>query len=256
MAPLHHISLGVADLDRAGRFYDAALAPLGFVRVWTVATGVGYGPPGGGDKLALKLRPGRTPHSDDGFHAAFAAPSREAVVNFHAAALAHGGRDNGEPRLREHYGPHYFAAFVFDPDGHAIEAVLNTAPQQDLCTTLAALEAQIHHPGQLCTVARLEEVLHPDFHEIGRSGIAYSRQHVLEYLSGRASIHEVRAINHKVELVCDSVALLHFDTDESGPDGTRTRAAKRCSLWQRSPAGWQLRYHHATAVDAIAFARP
>jgi catechol 2,3-dioxygenase-like lactoylglutathione lyase family enzyme len=127
-SPLHHISLGVADLDRAGRFYDAALAPLGMVRVWTVATGIGYGPPGGGDKLALKLRPQRPAHADPGFHLAFAAPTRDAVAQFHAAALAHGGRDNGAPGLRPHYGPHYFAAFVFDPDGHAVEAVINTDP--------------------------------------------------------------------------------------------------------------------------------
>ena len=47
---LHHISLGVADLERAARFYDTALATLGYVRVWSDATAVGYGLPGGGDK--------------------------------------------------------------------------------------------------------------------------------------------------------------------------------------------------------------
>jgi catechol 2,3-dioxygenase-like lactoylglutathione lyase family enzyme len=29
-----HLSLGVYDLDRAVRFYDAVLAPVGMVRVW------------------------------------------------------------------------------------------------------------------------------------------------------------------------------------------------------------------------------
>jgi catechol 2,3-dioxygenase-like lactoylglutathione lyase family enzyme len=251
MAPLHHLSLGVADLDRAGRFYDAALAPLGWVRVWTVATGIGYGPPGGGDKLALKLRPLREPHADDGFHAALAAPTREAAAAFHAAALAHGGRDNGAPALRPHYGEHYFAAFVFDPDGHPLEAVINTPPEADLCATLAALEAEIHHPGRPCTAARMHELLHPDFHEIGRSGAPYSRAQVVQYLLGRTAIPEVRAVHHQVEVVSGTHALLLFDTDEPGPAGTRVRAAKRSSLWQRTGDKWQLRFHHATPVDAI-----
>ena len=51
--------------------------------------------------------------------------TRQAVQDFHHAALANGGRDNGAPGLRPHYGAHYYAAFVFDPDGYAIEAVIN-----------------------------------------------------------------------------------------------------------------------------------
>jgi hypothetical protein len=50
---------------------------------------------------------------------------RQAVDDFHRAALENGGRDNGEPGLRAGYGPNYYAAFVIDPDGHPIEAVFN-----------------------------------------------------------------------------------------------------------------------------------
>ncbi|MDH6202095.1 catechol 2,3-dioxygenase-like lactoylglutathione lyase family enzyme [Rhizobium leguminosarum] len=84
-------------------------------------------PPGGGDKLAIKHRPdGQCPPSP-GFHLAFAAPSRQAVDQFYAAAIAQGGSDNGRPGLRPHYGEHYYAAFVMDPDGYALEAVFNSA---------------------------------------------------------------------------------------------------------------------------------
>lgn len=130
---LHHISLGVSDIDRAAAFYDAALAPLGYVRVWDDLSpgaddqAVGYGIAGGGDKLAIKLRRKGQRPPGPGFHLAFAAPDRQAVAAFHAAALAHGGGDNGGPGLRSHYGPNYFAAFVVDPDGHHIEAVFNQA---------------------------------------------------------------------------------------------------------------------------------
>jgi len=123
---LHHLSLGVADLQRAADFYDAVLRELGYVRVWADSTAVGYGPAGGGDKLAIKLRSAASSAVGEGFHLAFSAPDRDAVRRFHAAALRHGGQDNGAPGLRPAYGAGYFAAFVVDPDGHRVEAVVKT----------------------------------------------------------------------------------------------------------------------------------
>jgi len=122
---LHHISFGVADLGRSAAFYDATLSALGYARVWSDETAIGYGPPGGGDKLAIKLRSSGASAPGPGFHLAFAAPSREAVALFHAAALRNGGRDNGAPGPRPDYGPDYYAAFVIDPDGYPVEAVIN-----------------------------------------------------------------------------------------------------------------------------------
>lgn len=121
---LHHLSIAVADLQKAGAFYDAALGALGYRRVFEDDTAIGYGVEDGEDKLCLKLRPGSVVPGP-GFHLAFAAPSRAAVDRFHAAALAVAGADNGQPGLRPDYGPHYYAAFLIDPDGHAIEAVIN-----------------------------------------------------------------------------------------------------------------------------------
>lgn len=124
---LHHISFPTANLAASGAFYDAALGALGYRRVFEDDTAIGYGVDDGEDKFCLKLRaPVVAP--GPGFHLAFAAPSRAAVDRFHAAALAVGGRDNGAPGLRPHYGPHYYAAFLIDLDGHAIEAVIN-APE-------------------------------------------------------------------------------------------------------------------------------
>ncbi|MBY5610940.1 VOC family protein [Rhizobium leguminosarum] len=130
---LHHASLGVSDIERSAAFYDGALAALGYIRVWDdirpgqTGQAVGYGLPGGGDKLAIKHRPDGQRAPGPGFHLAFAAPNRQAVDRFHAAAIAHGGSDNGRPGLRSHYGEHYYAAFVMDLDGHALEAVFNSA---------------------------------------------------------------------------------------------------------------------------------
>lgn len=122
---LHHLSFGVSDLVRSAAFYDATLCKLGYVRVWADETAVGYGYLGGDDKFAIKLRPTKIVVPGPGFHMAFSAPSREAVSRVHEEALRHGGMDNGTPGLRPHYGEHYYAAFVVDPDGYRIEAVIN-----------------------------------------------------------------------------------------------------------------------------------
>jgi len=124
---LHHASLAISDLARSSVFYDAAFSALGYVRVWEDNTAIGYGLPGGGDKFAIKLGAGEITVSGKGFHLAFAAPSREAVEAFYQAALAQGGKDNGGSGLHPEYGENYYAAFVFDPDGYRLEAVINKA---------------------------------------------------------------------------------------------------------------------------------
>ena len=58
-----------------------------------------------------------------GFHLCFNASSDAAVDAFHAAAMANGGRDDGAPGLRPHFGPDYYACFVFDPEGWKLEAL-------------------------------------------------------------------------------------------------------------------------------------
>lgn len=120
---LSHLSFGVEDLDRAVAFYEAALAPLGFVCVWRNERAAGFGEPGGNDRLALFARPGTARAPGAGFHLCFAAPTRDAVDAFHTAALAAAGSDAGAPGLRAYYSPTYYAAFVIDPDGHKLEAV-------------------------------------------------------------------------------------------------------------------------------------
>jgi catechol 2,3-dioxygenase-like lactoylglutathione lyase family enzyme len=128
---LHHLSFAVADLARSAAFYDATLSALGCVRVWADETAIGYGAPGGDDKFAIRLRPAGVVVPGEGFHVAFAAPSREAVASFYKTALEHGGKDNGGAGLHPEYGAHYYAAFVFDPDGYRIEAVNNEMSENE-----------------------------------------------------------------------------------------------------------------------------
>ena|SRR5450755_1874617 len=122
---LDHVSLGVTDLRRSIRFYDAALGALGVLRVWTKDDAVGYGLPGGGDRLALFAAERVVPAA--GMHLAFIAATEAAVSAFHAAALKAGGTDDGAPGPRSRYGVGYIAAFVKDPDGHRLEGVFHAS---------------------------------------------------------------------------------------------------------------------------------
>jgi catechol 2,3-dioxygenase-like lactoylglutathione lyase family enzyme len=116
-----HIGFNVKDFAESRAFYLKALAPLGITQIM------------GDEKSAMIGRQGEgafwfgsyaTPASP--VHIAFAAKTREQVRQFHTAALAAGGKDNGAPGLRPEYHPNYYGAFIIDHDGHNIEAVCHT----------------------------------------------------------------------------------------------------------------------------------
>ena len=125
--PLNHIGIPVSDIARSRAFYEAALKRLGmgvtmeFGPDDTDSGGAAVGFGAKGDSGLFWV--GDNEAVGKGLHVAFDAESHEAVDAFHKAALAAGGKNHGKPGPRPHYGPNYYAAFVFDPDGANIEAV-------------------------------------------------------------------------------------------------------------------------------------
>lgn len=121
--------------------------------------------------------------------------------------------------------------------------------EQALLNTLQALEAELHHPGVRCSRQRLEALLHPDFHEVGRSGRAYDRPTIVAYLLSEASGVTSAAIvagDYALQRLAEGTALLTYRSAHRGPDGRLSLAARRSSIWQHSAAGWQLIYHQGT----------
>lgn len=118
---ISHVSIGVRDLDKAGKFYDAALGALGYKRLYDSAEALGYGA-GSPEFWLMKVARPVPADKASGLHFCFDAPSRAAVEEFHSAALKASGEDNGKPGLRADYGENYYAAFVIDPEGYRIEA--------------------------------------------------------------------------------------------------------------------------------------
>jgi catechol 2,3-dioxygenase-like lactoylglutathione lyase family enzyme len=122
---ISHVSFGVKDLKAARRFYDAALKPLGYACEADFPGAAGYGPAGAGAGGAglwlMEVERPVKPDEKSGLHLCLDAESRKAVDAFHAAALKHGGSDNGKPGVRKDYGDNYYAAFAIDPDGYRLE---------------------------------------------------------------------------------------------------------------------------------------
>jgi catechol 2,3-dioxygenase-like lactoylglutathione lyase family enzyme len=114
-----HIGLKLRNLDASVDFYTATLTPFGHVLCSRDDSSASFGPK---DHPELWLYP------QDGaggctVHLALRAPERKVVDRFYEQGLAAGGRDNGEPGIREDSSPNYYAAFLIDPDGNNVEAV-------------------------------------------------------------------------------------------------------------------------------------
>lgn len=119
---IDHISVGVSDIERAARFYEATLAALGLTRLVTRPRTVGFGKAYPEFWINLRENMARVT-AESGVHICLRAKTIDEVDAFHAAAVAAGGTSDGPPGIRPHDRVRYYAAFVVDPDGNRIEAV-------------------------------------------------------------------------------------------------------------------------------------
>ena len=127
-----HVVVGVSDFERALAFYEPFLAALGIAprfvdrsRPWA-----GWQSTPGPRPLFVIAAPvdGRAPAPGNGHTTAFLAATREAVDRAHAVALARGGACDGPPGLRPAYHPHYYGAYVRDPDGNKLAVACHEPP--------------------------------------------------------------------------------------------------------------------------------
>jgi len=111
-----HTTLHVSNYENSKAFYVLALRPLGYTNNMEEGEAAGLNDGNNTDFWIV--------HEDTVVptHVAFEAKNKQEVEAFYDAALAAGATDNGQPGYRD-YWPGYYAAFVYDPDGHNIEAV-------------------------------------------------------------------------------------------------------------------------------------
>lgn len=121
-----HVTLGTNDWQKARPFWNAVMGVLGQPVLFEHDAGIAFGEPAGPKTFIGPTFDGRAATSGNGVHIAFLARDRATVDAFHAVALAHGGTDEGGPGLRPHYHPHYYGAYVRDPDGNKLQAVCHS----------------------------------------------------------------------------------------------------------------------------------
>jgi hypothetical protein len=119
----------------------------------------------------------------------------------------------------------------------------------ELLQHLSKLESDLHHPGVRCSRSRLEELLHADFWEIGRSGRRYEREFVMDVLVSETQRPLVQASQYAVTRLGENSALLTYQSAHVGPDGALERHTHRSSVWQFADARWQLLYHQGTPAE-------
>ncbi|WP_034388508.1 nuclear transport factor 2 family protein [Comamonas composti] len=121
---------------------------------------------------------------------------------------------------------------------------------QALTAELQALEQELHHPGTFCDRARLEQLLHPEFHEVGRSGLAYDRATVIDFLAGQQSRAPVASTDFSARWLGPDLALLNYGSALREADGALVQHTLRSSIWLRCGTQWRLRYHQGTPAAA------
>ncbi len=116
---IDHFEIKVVDFDACVAFYSKVLTPLGIELKWSDETAAGFGlinEPN--TRFLIEMGDQSTP-----CHIAFKADDKVSIKAFHKSGIEAGFSCNGEPGLREHYAPNYYAAFLYDPDGNNVEAV-------------------------------------------------------------------------------------------------------------------------------------
>lgn len=117
---------------------------------------------------------------------------------------------------------------------------------KSLLWELQALEVELHHPGVRCNSDRLRQLLHTEFHEVGRSGRKYDLAIVLKRLSQEESPPSVVSNDFSVCQLAPDAALLTYRSAHRQDDGRLASHTLRSSVWVRVGNIWQLRYHQGT----------
>jgi len=121
--------------------------------------------------------------------------------------------------------------------------------EEDL-QTLKQLEVELHQSATRRNASRMQELLHDEFEEFGRSGRRYTRREVLnEFVSADAVLPAVHAEDFEFKRLAECVVLLTYMSAHLDSSGAAHRYTLRSSLWVRSAGGWQMRFHQGTPMS-------
>lgn len=114
---------------------------------------------------------------------------------------------------------------------------------------LRQLEIELHRLETRRNAARLGELLHPNFVEVGRSGRRFTRDEILDEFTNIARYPDVVSRDFRVVEISDGVALLTYVSAHRLASGELQRHTLRSSLWVRDRSGWRMLFHQGTPAD-------
>ena len=121
----------------------------------------------------------------------------------------------------------------------------------EILSTIKRLEMELHHNGTRCDRTRVEELLHPDFCEVGRSGVLYERSVVIDVLGTQEYAPPSFSDDFAIQHIDTNVVLLTYRSARVNSDGSLKDHALRSSVWSYTNEKWQLRYHQGTPAAQI-----
>ncbi len=119
-----------------------------------------------------------------------------------------------------------------------------------LLEELKRLETELHKEETRRNRARMEALLHPEFVEFGRSGRRYSRAEILKEFVGDSRLPTVHSEQFELVMLAEDVALLTYVSSHVDEAGNPCRHTLRSSIWVRTDAGWQMRFHQGTPAGS------
>jgi hypothetical protein len=121
-----------------------------------------------------------------------------------------------------------------------------------LLRVLRALEVEMHQPQVRADRARMEQLLHPDFLEIGRSGTIYTRADVLNEFAQQPPAYNVWSQDFAVTRIAPKLAMLLYRSAHIDDAESLDRHTMRSSIWESTEQGWQVRFHQGTPCEGFS----
>ena len=122
---------------------------------------------------------------------------------------------------------------------------------EPVITLLKALECELHEPRARRDHLRLEELIHSEFVEFGRSGRRYTRADILEHFSIEDQPSRIHAQDFAVHALSETAVLLTYRSAHTSSIGTLERYTLRSSVWCLEPTGWKIVFHQGTPTEAF-----
>lgn len=119
-----------------------------------------------------------------------------------------------------------------------------------LLEELRTLETELHKDETRHDQQRMKTLLHPDFIEFGRSGTRYTRADILKEFAQGDVLPLIQSHNFELVVLGDDVVLLTYVSAHVNAGGNSHRQTLRSSIWVRTQAGWQMRFHQGTPVHS------